>query len=233
MTVTSSVFCSIKHVFIFIPISSGSENSSKRTKNGLLSCHSYNTCVIRTECSTHHRFRLINVLHCFFRAERSPGRRKTVFFFDLKVVSQPDIFLVHFVIFICSQEILKMHLNSVAFHKKKIYIYICNNLIIFDSIDNIFKITLQNKLKNNVLNYYPLILLIIIIFSVTLLHFTLMTIGKKYFYFRCIEVIVCIWIALSVLKCLSTTYVTSPISLVLNLCLYYIEFYFCFTSNFF
>ncbi len=35
----------------------------KNTKNGLLSCHS---CVIRTECSTHHRFRLISVLHRFW-----------------------------------------------------------------------------------------------------------------------------------------------------------------------
>ncbi len=34
----------------------------KNTKNGLLSCHSCNTCVIRTR----HRFRLINVLHRFF-----------------------------------------------------------------------------------------------------------------------------------------------------------------------
>ncbi len=43
------------------------------TKNGLLSCHSFNTCVIRTGCSTPHRFRLINVLYRFFGAERSPG----------------------------------------------------------------------------------------------------------------------------------------------------------------
>ncbi len=45
----------------------------KNTKNGLLSCHSFNNCLIRTECSTHHRFRLINVLHRFLGAERSPG----------------------------------------------------------------------------------------------------------------------------------------------------------------
>ncbi len=43
------------------------------TKNGLLSCNSCNTCVIRTGCSTYHCFSLINVLHCFFGAERSPG----------------------------------------------------------------------------------------------------------------------------------------------------------------
>ncbi len=71
MTVTSSVFCSIKHVFI--SISSGSVNSSKRTKNVLLSCHSCNSCAIRTRCSTHHRFRLINVLHRFVGAECSTG----------------------------------------------------------------------------------------------------------------------------------------------------------------
>ncbi len=71
MTVTSSVFCSIKHVFIMI--SSGSVNSSKRTKNVLLSCHSCISCVIRTSCSAHHRFRLINVLHRFVEAECSTG----------------------------------------------------------------------------------------------------------------------------------------------------------------
>ncbi len=48
------------------------QSFKKNTKNGLLSCHSCNTCVIRTRCSTHHRFRLINVLHRFFGAERSP-----------------------------------------------------------------------------------------------------------------------------------------------------------------
>jgi len=40
--------------------------------NGLLSFHSCITCVIRAGCSPHHRFCLINVLHCFFRAESSP-----------------------------------------------------------------------------------------------------------------------------------------------------------------
>ncbi len=56
----------IKHVFITRKF------FKKSSKNGLLSCHSFNTCVIRTGCSTHHRFCLINVLYRLFVAERSP-----------------------------------------------------------------------------------------------------------------------------------------------------------------
>ncbi|KAI2666855.1 25S rRNA (adenine(2142)-N(1))-methyltransferase [Labeo rohita] len=41
----------------------------KNTKNGLLNCHSCNSCVIRTGCSTHHRFCLKNVLQRFVGAE--------------------------------------------------------------------------------------------------------------------------------------------------------------------
>ncbi len=58
VTVTLSVFCSIKHVFI--PISSGFK---KNTKNGLLSCHSFTLASSETGCSTHHRL-----------SERSPGQ---------------------------------------------------------------------------------------------------------------------------------------------------------------
>ncbi len=70
VTVTLSIFCSIKHVLPdFIRLR---KFFKKSTKNGLLSCHSCNTCVIRTRCSTHHRFRLINVLHRFFQGWTQP-----------------------------------------------------------------------------------------------------------------------------------------------------------------
>ncbi len=70
VTVTSSVFFSIKHVFI--PISSGSENYSKRTQRMASSAAIVATLASSEQCSTHHRFRLINVLHRFVGAERSP-----------------------------------------------------------------------------------------------------------------------------------------------------------------
>ncbi len=70
MTVTLSVFCSIKHVFI--PISSGSENSSKRTQRMSFSAAVVATLVSSEQCSTHHHFHLINVLHRFVGAERRP-----------------------------------------------------------------------------------------------------------------------------------------------------------------
>ncbi len=43
------------------------------TKNGLLSCHSRTSCVIRTGCSAHHSFCLKNILQRFVRTERIPG----------------------------------------------------------------------------------------------------------------------------------------------------------------
>ncbi len=70
VTVTLSIFCSIKHVLPdFIRLW---KFFKKSTKNGLLSCHNCTSCVIRTGCSTHHRFRLINVLHRFFRGWTQP-----------------------------------------------------------------------------------------------------------------------------------------------------------------
>ncbi len=39
----------------------------------MLYAHSCNSCVIKTRCSTHHRFRLINILHHFVGAEHSTG----------------------------------------------------------------------------------------------------------------------------------------------------------------
>ncbi len=70
VTVTSSVFCSIKHVFI--PISSDSKNSLKRTQR--TACG-----IVATLASSEQGvqsitvIQLINVLHRFFGAERSPG----------------------------------------------------------------------------------------------------------------------------------------------------------------
>ncbi len=74
-TVTSSVFCSIKHVFILI--SSGSEHSSTRTQRMSFSAAIVATLASSEQCLTHHRFRLINVLHRFLGAERSPVLTET------------------------------------------------------------------------------------------------------------------------------------------------------------
>lgn len=75
VTVTSSVFCSIKNVFVFkhdfIRLY---KFFKKNTENGLLSCHICNAYVIRTGCSMHHNFRLKNN---FAGAERCPGLYKS------------------------------------------------------------------------------------------------------------------------------------------------------------
>ncbi len=71
VTVTSSVFCSIKHVFILISL--GSENSSKITQRMSFSAAIVATLASLEQCSTHHRFSLINVLLRFVGAERGPA----------------------------------------------------------------------------------------------------------------------------------------------------------------
>ncbi len=71
VTVTSSVFCSIKHTFILI--SSGSENYSERTQRMIFSAAIAATLASSEQCSTHHRFSLINVLHRFVGTERRPA----------------------------------------------------------------------------------------------------------------------------------------------------------------
>ncbi len=60
VTVTSSVFCSTKHVFI--SISSGSENSSKRTQRMAFSAAIVATLASSEQCSTHFRFSLISCM---------------------------------------------------------------------------------------------------------------------------------------------------------------------------
>ncbi len=99
MTVTSSVFCSIKHVFI--PISSGFENSSKRTKNVLLSCHSCNTCVIRTGCSTHHRFRLKKRFAPFCQGWTWPWYHSNIALLSANQIRGPErIYILYIYIYI-------------------------------------------------------------------------------------------------------------------------------------
>ncbi len=70
VTVSSSVFCSINtYLYRF---NQAPKILQKNTKNDLLSCHSCNTCVIRTVLNAH-RFCLINVLHRFVGTEHSPA----------------------------------------------------------------------------------------------------------------------------------------------------------------
>ncbi len=63
LTVTSSVFCSNKHVFI--SISSGSENTSKRTQRMAFSAAIIATLASSEQGVQHTSFCLINVLHHF------------------------------------------------------------------------------------------------------------------------------------------------------------------------
>ncbi len=70
MTVTWSVFCNINHVFI--PISSGSKNSSKRTQRMAFSAVIVATLSLSEQGVQRTSFRLINVLLRFFGAERNP-----------------------------------------------------------------------------------------------------------------------------------------------------------------
>jgi len=56
MSINNSLHMDPHVSFAPLQISSGSVNV-------LLSCRSCNSCVIRTRFSTHHRFRLINLLH--------------------------------------------------------------------------------------------------------------------------------------------------------------------------
>ncbi len=56
--------CNIECInHVFIPISSGSENSSKRTQRMSFSAAVAATLASSEQCSTLHRFRLINGLH--------------------------------------------------------------------------------------------------------------------------------------------------------------------------
>jgi len=75
VTVTSGIFCNIKHIYTdFIRLR---KFFTKNTENGLIGLHSCNSCVIRTESSTHHCFYLKNVVQHFVRAERSRGFQTT------------------------------------------------------------------------------------------------------------------------------------------------------------